>query len=360
MRQPKCLLVLLSGTLLTACSDGEPERYEAVPDVAYDLDAPIESKNLPTQVPRKLRANRFLGDTTSFGNVIAMLPIEDVLFVADALIDPHISAWSITTGTLIGRVGRHGQGPNEFRYPDWMLAMRGAPTQVIIFDYKNRRFTYVSVNANGIVIDSMFPLHTPVRIERPFPVNGGYISNALTSDEAIIHLDRTGAVLRKIRWTEPFTDRDAPTATGRSLLNRTFIGATPSRDRFAVVYQFANLLVLFTPDGKPYATVNGPRRTEARYYFKDNRFFWEEGNEMAYWDVQLTDERIYALFCGCRLGDEGDQLPREIHVFDMAGVFLETLVLDYPVAAFAVDPEGHRIFGAVESPYPVIAEWVIN
>jgi hypothetical protein len=110
--------------------------------------------------------------------------------------DPHISAWSITTGELIGRVGRHGQGPREFRYPDWMLRGQGETPQALVYDFKNRRFTSVSVvSANSVVIDSSFPMQTPVEIERPFPVDNGYLSNVLVAEDVLVLLDEKGNVV---------------------------------------------------------------------------------------------------------------------------------------------------------------------
>jgi hypothetical protein len=361
MRLANPLLLFVFVTALTACGDDERQGYETVPHEIFAMGTVTEYVALPSDVERSLKARRFIGDTAAFGQVVVILPVDDILFIGDGLMDPHISAWSISTGELLGRIGGHGQGPREFRYPDWILPVRSKPPQALVFDFQNRRFTAISVLAGeGLVIDSTFPMQAPVRIERPLPVKDGYISNVLAADDVLVRLDRNGAVVQRIAWDEPFTERDAPHNVGRSLLNRTFIAATPSGDRFAAAYQFANILVLFTSEGRPYATTRGPRDTEPKYYFRDNRFFWDDDNEMAYWDVQMTNDRIFAWFCGCRMGDQEHYLPSEIHVFDMGGKYLERLNLDHPVTAFAVDPENRRIYGAVETPYPLIAEWKLD
>jgi hypothetical protein len=365
--------VLVAVAALAACGGGEDSGDGDAPASASERrlgTVTDSSAAAATAAPEpSLRTRRLLGDTVAFAQVSAILPVGDVLFVTDAQMAPHVSAWSLETGELIGRTGRHGQGPREFVYPDWMLRLSPDSASVLVFDFKNRRFTSVTavpgaVSGDGapgeLRIDSSFPFNPDMEIERPIPVAGGYLSNAVAADDALVRLDRAGRVERRVAWPQPFTERESPHGVGRSLLNRNFIGATPSRDRFALAYQFANRVVLFGEDGSPYATARGPRETVARYHFEDNRFVWDDGNEMAYWDVQLTDRRVYALFCGCRLGDDDHQLPREIHVFDLDGTFQETLRLDRPVSAFAVSPDGRRLYGAVETPHPLIAEWVLD
>jgi hypothetical protein len=146
-----------------------------------------------------------------------------------------------------------------------------------------------------------------------------------------------------------------PEPNGRRLLNRNFMADQPGGGRFVLAYQFGNRVEFYTGAGERYGQVSGPRETEPRFGLAKGRLRWEDGNEMAYSGAYATERYVYALFCGCRLGE--DVPPSRVHVFRWNGDFVGEVTLDRPVLEIAVSPDDATLYAGIEEPYPGVGEW---
>ena len=301
---------------------------------------------------------REFGDSATAGLLTAVRPIGRYLIAIDRFTSPHVLVFDRATGALLDRFGRDGQGPGEFRDPSTIFVISHDPAEFWIYDFDNVRATHVAVDAAGKAhVRSEVRLNPGHALETPIWLGGQIVANGLFSGFSLLVMDGEGNPQKRI-------DADAPHAAelghlqGALQANRSFIATSPRRDRFALAYQFASRLDFFTAGLERYGTVAGPRPTQIRYRTVGNRFHWEDGNEVAYWGIDATDQYVFAAFCGCPVVT-GEELPQRLHVFRWNGDFVGEVALERPLAAFSVSPDGSRLYGAFLEPYPAIGEWAL-
>lgn len=132
-RFPRCLFLAVSVAVAgSAC--GPDGRTESVTDrqkadgrpansgqrVQFSarrtvLDYTDRSLELPEVDTATLRAS--YGDAETFGRIAAIYPRpeEQVIVVADHLMDPHLVSLDMESRGVLDRFGPQGQGPGEFR-----------------------------------------------------------------------------------------------------------------------------------------------------------------------------------------------------------------------------------------------------
>lgn len=303
-----------------------------------------------------LRLRRSFGDSLSFARISGMRVVGGSLLVTDRLMSPHLAVVDLRSGSVVRRFGRDGRGPREFRDPAWMLPVDGAGAQAWVYDFQNRRFVRVSLDAprgsevlEEVRLDAGYSLESPVWTER------GIISNGLFPDFTLLLVDSTARPLARMSTRPPFDARRISHPTGRRFLNRNFMAVDPARRRLALAYQYESRLDFLTAEGIRYGTVTPPRRTQARWRIAGDRFFWDEDNETAYVAAAASDRYVYALFCGCR--DSEKRLPRQVHVFTWSGDLVAELALDREVLELTVAPDDSHLYGAIMEPVPVVGEW---
>lgn len=305
-----------------------------------------------------LRPRREIGDSLTFARVTSVTALGDYLLVTDRFSSPHnviIDRW---TGEVVSRFGRDGEGPGEFKDARWVLPVSEHPPQAWLYDFTNRRFSLVEVNDVGEarILEEM--RINVGDIEGLVWSGGRLVANGLFADHTLAHVDRMGNPLSRVVVPPPFTEREIGHPVGRMQLNRSYLAADPVGRRIAIVYQFGNRIDILSPAGKLFGSVDGPRRTAARYRVENDHFFWEEDNVMAYHGAAASVNYIYALFCGCRMG--GDRPMSRVHVFRWNGDFVAELQLDRPLRSFSVTPDDALLYGAFDDPYPMVGEWLLE
>lgn len=73
-----------------------------------------------------------------------------------------------------------------------------------------------------------------------------------------------------------------------------------------------------------------------------------------------TERFVYALYCGCdpRRGRDHEK-DYVIRVYDWRGNHVVDDKLDRYVGAIAVSPDDSILYGAIEDPAPMVAEWIL-
>ncbi len=304
----------------------------------------------------RLGPPRTFGDSVAFAQITSVREVGDYLLVTDRYSSPHNAVVDVRSGDILGRFGRDGQGPGEFRDASWSLPLTTHSGMAWLYDFKNHRLSLVSLHApdHGRVVRELALAGTG-DLERPIQVGDRIISNGLFANHTLALFDTMGRLVSRIAVTPPFTKGDISHGTGRFMLNRNFLAAHPRKDRIALAYQFDNRLDILTATGSLLRSVRGPVRVTPRFHVKGDRFFWEDGNEMAYADVDASNQYVYALFCGCRLGQE--QPSSRVHVFRWDGDYVGEILLDRVVRTINVTPNDTLLYGAVDDPYPQVSQW---
>ncbi|MEX2526482.1 MAG: hypothetical protein WEA09_02490 [Gemmatimonadota bacterium] len=353
--RPRFLIISMLVLVTVACQDrqreartpGEFGDWEEVPGVSL-VPVPAGTGNASPGIRRiTLESADVSPDTTSLALASAIAWWGERLVVADQRAADPLQIWDAATLVREQALGRRGQGPNEFIAPFlWDQAGDGPP---VIWDFDQRRLTALEVVGGTVTLGTARQLDLPVSLLE-FATDGGRIwASGLSADFTVLELSASLVPTRRIVLPPP---HEVPNPTGRRLANRSFLAISPQGDELVVAYQFANRLDLIMLEADSVLTFPGPIPTTARYSVSEGRFFWEEGNEIAYLGVQHAGDRIYAAFCGCGLDRDPVGLPTAIHVFRPDGEALAILEIGLPFTAFAVDPDQARIALVVEDPVP--------
>ncbi|HEX8391759.1 MAG TPA: BF3164 family lipoprotein [Longimicrobium sp.] len=355
--------------MATGCTapdrDRGPDARQAGSGVNRISEAPAASdaRRFSGRVPRlagpprdTLRQVRSFGDTSAFAIPTAVHRVGDLLVVTDRFMNPHISVFSATTGEVVRRAGRHGKGPGEFQDPSWLVRDAGPSDLLWAYDFSNRRFSLLEPGKDDMVTREV-PLDAGVSLATPVWNASGVISNGLFPDYTLVRLDSAGRIRSRLASDPPFTTKHIANATGRRLLNRSFMTVNPSRTRLALSYQWKSRVDFFTIEGERIGSVAGPRHTTATFRVAGDRFFWgrDDENEMAYWQMDSTERYVYALFCGCKPGL--GNLPSMLHVYDWNGNFVAEFAFDRQVTSLDVSDDDRVVYATMESPYPGVGEW---
>lgn len=301
-----------------------------------------------------------VGGTEDFGQITALAVAGGLAFVVDRLSDRHLAVIDPERGTVLARAGRSGEGPGEFQQPTSIVPVRPKEPAVWVHDFGNRRVTRWRYSEGSLRLEEEVPFRVQTSIEDPVRLRDGWVSAGLYADEAVLKFfSPDGRVLRGT-GKPPFGREDMPLYAGLRLINRSTMAGAPSGERLAVGFYSANRIDVYKATGEHVVTTRGPREITARFHVADNRFFWDTGNELAYVKIAATDDRIFALFCGCALSEEGEaKLQDTVHVFDWSGRFRAELRLDSGVMDITVDDTGRILWGVVEDPWPRIVMWHI-
>ncbi len=284
-----------------------------------------------------------------------MRAVGDYLLVSDALMSVHLGMIDLPSGQVLHRFGRHGEGPGEFRDPS-ASAVPGSRDRVWIYDFQNRRASLLRLDRRtGAELEEEIRMDHGVSLETPIWTAAGIVANGLFQDYTLLAMDTKGKRMKRVAADPPFDARRIAHPTGRRLLNRSFLAADPERRRLALAYQFEGRVDFFTADGRRYGSVAGPRETQARWRVVNDRFVWDDANEMAYWQIEATERYVYTLFCGCQIEAQRD--PSRLHVFRWNGDFVGEIELDRPVSAFTVSPDDKVLYGSFEEQYEAVGEW---
>lgn len=358
-------LLLTLGAFAGGCDEQRAaERSEAdVRRAQLAVGADNFSGNVPNVAPDEppgveIASRRILGDSATFGSIDGLAVAGRYLLVIDRLADPHLAVVDLESGAVINRLLGHGEGPGESTQPLSAQVVSTDPPEAWLYDFGTRRIFLLRLTAppREAVIDEM-QLVVDQSLLDPHWFGGRLVANGLFIDQRLLILDRQGRAREEISLPQPFDAEEMPHRTGRRLMNRSYLVVSPAREQMALVYQFANRIDFLRGSGAIVGSVQGPRRTELKYHLENNRFFWDDGNQVAYSAATATDRYIYALYSGNRLRQTQDE-PSRVHVFEWDGDFVGEIGFDgHRLHSIAVTSDDQTLFGGLETPYPVVGEW---
>ncbi len=318
---------------------------------------------VPERPIASIASSRQLGTREDFGLVAVIATAGPLLLVGDELTDPHISVIDIATGKVTARLGRDGEGPGEFQAPHMVAPDPEKPTVRWVFDFRNVRWTAVSLDGSPSIVEERSLAGVPWWPETPIwtgpsevLIQGVYYGFPFLKAK----IAETGRItsIRRFTGPQPFTEQDVSHGAGLRFANRSFMALRPSAGMFVLAYQFGNQIDVFSTTGAIIGRTHGPYDVDARFRVADDRFFWEEDSQYGYAEAYGTQRFFYLRWSGRRMNEPRHETT-ELHQYDWEGRFLRAFELDHDVLAFAVSDDDDQLWGYVENPYPVIREWNI-
>lgn len=347
----KNLLCVLASALLLYCSD-EPPAVTTPPDTAFEW----ERSRIPADT---LSLYPLAGEEARFAPVRSMVYWNDKLLVADMSGgDSLISVVDTRTGKLLRHLILVGDGPGELSL---------ANDLTIFQDHFH------------VLEPNQYELYTcPIQKEQDIAWSPQYCKKfgfpEVFADAAFMINDKLWltyyagertARFARLSWPDRSIDYlgdypDEPTAKEQ---DTTFLGmmytvkpvVKPSADRFALAYEYTDLLEIYDTTGLLLSSSRGPDGLTAQFRIGKGRARPIAGEtRTTVTDVKVTEEEIWVLYAGELLFDEArNPNPNvnrsdEIHVYDWNGQLLRRYELNEPVYKIALVPERQRIFGISE------------
>lgn len=306
---------------------------------------------------------RFLGDTTSFGWLTKMELVEGHLVVGDVYGEYAIHVIDRNTGQIVNRLGPRGEGPGEVKTIWTLFRDASDSTRVWTFDYENQRFTLWDVFApqDSAVVRQFRFLGRLSIASRPVLTPVGLFTIDAQSGHALGLYDSTGATLLANVGPLPFDSTSYPDHPLRSSpsalaeVNDFLPVLDPSLRRMALLYRRAARMDVVplverpTISAGPAGELTPPALGHGNVDFETHSF-----------PQSATERFVYALYCGCdpRRGrdHEKDYVSR---VYDWRANRVVDYQLDRYVGAITVSPDDSILYGAIEDPALMVAEWIL-
>lgn len=322
------------------------------------LAARLRSVLRPDPV-RTLRTVRVLGDTTTFGRIEDVEPINAELLVIDVQGRNTLMVVDTATGTLARAAGRRGHGPGE--YVSAKSLDRSGPAQAWVYDFNGRMSL---VDMARLDAEPQRILQTDAGLLNPVWMGDTLVSNGMFAGELlrVYTAQGTATALARAAGHTPFP-RVVPEVAMH--LNRSALAASPDRSRIAQAFLYTSRLQFYGRDGRILRAVAGPEEVTPEYRVVDDprekmsRFLRSDATRFSYIDVTATDERVYALFSGRSRGEYEEEAyaATQLHVFDWEGTLVGVWTLDQDVRRITVDPVSGALYGVRDLPFPAIVRF---
>lgn len=289
-----------------------------------------------------------------------MRQIDSALVVTDYRLPPHLKVIDLSPGEVVHAVGRSGEGPGEFRVATSLIQQSDDPPVAGVYDYQTRRLTFVELEGEEYrpAVTGSRQLRNGLGLFGVRPYRQGFVAAGLFADYTLARLDSVGRPVTRLVADPPFGPEDIGGSRRFAALMNNAKMAAGGDGRYAVAYEEEAIVDLIDLDDGSYVRIRGPVQVETAYEIREGRLHTSEGNERAYSLVAATDEIVLAGFLGENFETaKYGQKPTRVHVFDWRGRYVAKLGLEDGITALGVSPDGSRLWGAYEDPFPRIGEW---
>lgn len=345
-----------AGDEATASSTTGPVELAEEPGSPLEVEQPVLGRC-------RLSMERSFGGRESFGQVTRIRQLDSLLFVTDYRLPPHLKVVETGSGQVVGGYGQPGEGPGEFRTATAVFVRSRDPPTVGVFDYQNRRVSYVRFERPGLrpaLVDEIPFASDEMGMTGLAPYGDRFVAGGLFADFSLAVVGRNGRIEERLVTDPPFGPEDIGGNAGFAGLMNNVHFTSGGRGRVALAYEEASIVDLVDLDARTYRRVLGPEPVETRYVVRNDRLTTEEGNERAYRFVAATDRLVFAGFLGGRIQDMPySHWPHRVLVFDWDGRFLAELDLGRGITALGVSRDGTRLWAGYRDPRPRIGEWAV-
>lgn len=300
---------------------------------------------------------RTLYDGLALGVVTALTADSQLLYVGNGDADASILIFDAKSGTLLGRLGREGDGPGEYRYVSSIQPLPGAHERqargLVVFDGAARRLTRLHLPDPTARVDSLLTATINA---------GGYITGlAVLPDSTLVgpglftshrlaRLRLDGTLIDMLGPT-PENPRDLPVPVLEHVYQST-LAARPDGSRLALATRFLNHIELYDANGTLLRVVSGPVPVAPVFHVAmaggAPTMASDENLRFGYTGIAGGERYIYALFSGRRRGDyppSAATYADQLHVFDWDGNLARVVPLGRDISIIAVAPDEQTLYG---------------
>lgn len=307
---------------------------------------------------------RVFGDVNTFGFIQHVAVLDDFVAVFDyrPVTQPEqLLVFSRTSGQVVHRLARRGQGPGEALAARSLSTLPGPGQRLALLDPSNSRlllWDFDDVGAPPVI--AVQQIEAQEMLDLAWLSRTRYVANGLNYRFELLRFydfdlgERSTAFDRAVA-TDWFPE-ESPLVAAQLSLN--VIAARPDGEYFVVASQDFNRLEIFDREGRSRRVFGGPEEITPRFEVEGGTFVrrsYDDGYQAAYVAVSAGPDRIYALFSG-RAGEEVG-MADEVHVFDWQGGLQKVLGLAEPVAYADLDVNSGKLFGSRLLPYPAVLEY---
>ncbi len=321
-----------------------------------------EKRKAPSADFSRLSVYELEGKAVSVDSVYMRYPYRirvegDVAVVFDLhAADRCCHAFTYPEFGYLASFGRVGEGPEEILSGSDVRFL--GPNRVGILDSNGRKIAVYGGIGRGMtpVLERMVRMEETVLLPLDFvPLSGGgFLMPDYSGKSRFCIVDSCGRLCER-RAEIPVADKELLAASAPAVAQawRSFLSLTPDGEQLVAATQLGDALDCYAlpamdgeqthcigPDGEPAFSVSA------------EGYGIPEGC-MGYWDVQVTDSRIYALYDGTRFDDlmkqnpsEAQQGARRLRVFTLSGEPECSYEFDRPLAGFFVDEARGLIWAA--------------
>jgi hypothetical protein len=302
-----------------------------------------------------LRPSRRFGGPDTWGYPGRVLLVGDTLFVYDLYASTIIGVVDRRTGAVVGRFGRKGGGPGEYRTISDIFPASGSPGHFWILDAGARRLSLYGppspASHTPHLLDTRL-VELEGRAERVRFTPQGLVAVGIFSGSPVLVADSTAKyVARRIGQYPLHTPGDS--SGTRLSINRPTVAFHPDLTKVAVAYRHNNVIQLYDlirGDGISFAgpeTFDAPRGPEITD---------PNPRRLAYPYVRATRRYVYAMFCGCLISRDPDGEITRLHVFTWAGELVAILPVLPSSTVFDVSQDDRFLYTVTNTPYPQVLE----
>lgn len=160
---------------------------------------------------------------------------------------------------------------------------------------------------------------------------------------------------------ENFTDRKDLDNFNLSQINSGWYNSNPNKTVFAIASIFYDKIDVFDARTKEFKTIYGPDPEvsdfEVHYDESGPSVIWARDAPYQYRDIEITKDRIYALFGGISQPEinKTSEIAKTLRVYDLDGKLLEQYQLDRSLRSIALDIANKKMYGITTDKDPGIA-----
>lgn len=358
-------LCLSLGSLITRC--GLAAVLLIVPACRSE-GIPAEHKNRPGVLPHAgLHPTPLEGvvvvPSERFASPTRLALTKSYLVVADAAADSVLHLYSRTDGSFIRSLGRHGEGPGEFRGVWSISGIDGDAAW--FYDFRLRRLTYLDLRP---AVDD-FPRPGPTSLQLNVGVT---LLDPVLRGDTIVALgffsggrmgvfNRAGDLVREAGPMPGDTSKVPYAALQHAF--QSFMAARPDRAMLAVATRHAGRIEVYDSAGNSLRLAATPFSFEPffRVVQVDSQFAFTSDDDLrfGYVGLAVSQECIIGLFSGrTRWWAPGvANFGRHLHVFGWDGGFRGAYALDADLISIAFDDRTGALYGVRHEPEPGIVAY---
>ena len=270
-------------------------------------------------------------------------------------VDPYANYQLIitdTTGKIVRRTIRKGQGPGEMTY----LFYINFVTDSLLYAYDGYQFNYFLIFKKSDIIKKSNP--KPIKsltLGQGFSAikcmidDSKFISVNLHTKDKFYIQDTSFRILRKIGQFN-FKNINENNIYYINTAYDNTIAVSPDKRKFAAFYTYLDLIEIYDTTGNLIFRAKGPDNIKL-YDFNPSKVTsstayatTEKKSKWAYKTVKTYKKYIFALYNGNFVGDTAYFKCKKILVFDWNGNLIKYFYLTEPIVNFAIDAKNNVLY----------------